>query len=1679
LATVNQVGTTGRDGRRQEIFAARYRVLGGLSAGAQGEVFLVEDMTQGSRCALKLLPAQASATHLRGEFARLTELAHPNIVRVLDAGVLGSGQAGGRAFLVTEYLAGPTLAESLPSDSPVARFTQFSHAAEALADALAYLHGRGILHGDLSPANVRCDDAGRPILIDFGLAERDPPAMVSGQQGVTGTLGFIAPEALLGERSPAGDLFALGATLYDAWAGAPPFGLGIEAVRRAWQGPPPPPSALHPGLPPAWDHLLLRLLAAAVEDRPSSAREALQDIRRMLPDRSVDVATDLAAPFPAGDPFAGVLVGRSEEEATLRRHIERLAQGAATVCVVCVAGSPGSGRHALIGRALREARLSTLSQAIDAIDIDVGECSELVARAAATVAQQSPSSLVEPAGETRERLACLVADLEQRASTRPLCLALAGSPEDEMLALAVAGNPPSGRLLLLLPCDRPTAGSGIAAIQLGPLSREAIAELVRRSAGVEAPAAVLDQLMTASAGLAGVAVLLLRTWIESIREGKPPRVEAFAGGHAMAHLLDVSFSSLSEAARAGVLQAALVVDKPLDVGEARAKDSESRAIEAEREARAAGWLDPARASLPSDAHQAALWRALAGDARLGRLARQEVGRLPAGDARLGEVQLALGERGEAAASFWQAMQAAEARMAWSKVAHFGLRARAAGGGTATNAQRLTLANALGILGRYDEALATIEGCAIRGAPDTTAKVAERKAWILGRRGDPEAARRLLEAALARLPAEGDDALLLRSRLARLLVTSGRYTDAFAIAKPALGARSAAGMAARESAVLALAYAGKLEAAEKLLGDLRAEAGQAADRVLAARVAALEGLVRQLAGRPLEAASSYRHAVTDYEQVRDLHGAAAATFNLGCTLAEIGDYGGAITAFERAIRELGRLGAVTDHALAVFNVGQLFLQLGDLDAASRAIERLRSDAETSRVDAFAGYAGLLTAELQRRRRDRPEAVRSYASSGAVFARLGMQSMAAIARLGQAETLAEQGRFAEARAGLRESEAPATLLPGATADTPLAEVLLLARARITVADPGASAAEAGALAEALAHRAGAGRSLGRLPAAWRLASLSARLFARGGDARKGAQLEFACKCFEEVKMKTPANYWPGLESEGEARLLAPNAGDGKGTAALVERSVLLEGRLRRLLRINKRLNSDLRLSRVLETIIDTVIELTDAERGFLLLKDSDGDLVVKVARNIDQTTLEGPGLSLSRSIAKQAADTGEPVITVDAAGDSRFAEHLSVSDLHLRSVLAVPLAVKGTVVGTIYVDHRLRKGVFGEDELAMVLDFAEQGAIAIENTRIISELRRREQQVQSLNRRLERELRVQEAALSDARIELKESRQAAALRYDYRQIVGQSPSMLDLFRLLDRVTDTNLPVVIEGESGTGKELVARAIHFHGPRKDKAFVSENCAAIPETLLESALFGHVRGAFTGADREARGLFAIADGGTLFLDEVADMSPGMQGKLLRVLQDGEFHRVGGERPEKADVRVVVASNRNLGRMVEDGKFRKDLFYRLSVVRLYLPPLRERREDIPILVRHFLAKFADQTGLAPKNIDPAALARLCAYAWPGNVRELENEIARAGAFAGATIGATDLSPHVQNGQDPSEVIRNEPDSLRLRQRVERLERQLIREAMGRSQGNQTKAAALLGLSRFGLQKKLRRYNLGA
>jgi DNA-binding NtrC family response regulator len=311
------------------------------------------------------------------------------------------------------------------------------------------------------------------------------------------------------------------------------------------------------------------------------------------------------------------------------------------------------------------------------------------------------------------------------------------------------------------------------------------------------------------------------------------------------------------------------------------------------------------------------------------------------------------------------------------------------------------------------------------------------------------------------------------------------------------------------------------------------------------------------------------------------------------------------------------------------------------------------------------------------------------------------------------------------------------------------------------------------------------------------------------------------------------------------------------------------------------------------------------------------------------------------------------------------------------------------------------------------------------------------------------------------------------FDHYGIIGRSRAMQEIIDRAERVADTKSTVLITGETGTGKELVARAIHHRSPQRDMPLIKVNCAAIPESLLESELFGHVRGAFTGATTTKKGKFALADGGTIFLDEIGTMSPTLQSKLLRVLQEREFEPLGSERTEKVDVRVIAASNRDLRQMVTDGKFQEDLFYRLNVIPIELPPLRERRDDIAPLVEHFVRKHAQRTGRKVERIEDGVLAALQQYDWPGNVRELENTIERAVVLsAGPVITARAISV-LGVTAPPSTGL----PSLRLRQNIEWVERETIRRALESARGVKKDAAELMGISQRALSYYLAKYRI--
>lgn len=439
------------------------------------------------------------------------------------------------------------------------------------------------------------------------------------------------------------------------------------------------------------------------------------------------------------------------------------------------------------------------------------------------------------------------------------------------------------------------------------------------------------------------------------------------------------------------------------------------------------------------------------------------------------------------------------------------------------------------------------------------------------------------------------------------------------------------------------------------------------------------------------------------------------------------------------------------------------------------------------------------------------------------------------------------------------------------------------------------------------------------------------------------------------------------------------------------------LQKLLEINKKLLQEHNIKKLLNFIMDVAIELTKAERGFIILRDTSKEKAFEVARNFEKEHVLNPEFEVSNSITEQVIKTGLPILSENAMEDERFSGYRSVTELNLYSILAVPLVSQEKILGAVYIDNRFEKSVFSQKEKNLLSSFAIQAALAIENARLLQENIEKQKKIESfnkklgqLNSKLSKKVESQQEELSDVKLILHQNKQDLASKYSYRNIIGKSQKIQDLFNIIDKISDKNIPVLIQGESGTGKELVARAIHFNSQRNKENFMSENCAAISDSLLENELFGHEKGAYTNAYNDKKGLFELADKGSLFLDEVGDMSTNMQVKLLRVLENNRIRRVGGKEEIQVNVRIISASNKILEDLVEEQTFRADLFFRLKVVQVDLPPLRERKEDIPLLVSHFLKMFAKENQTGMRKVSKKGMKNLVEYYWPGNIRELKN-----------------------------------------------------------------------------------------
>ncbi len=469
------------------------------------------------------------------------------------------------------------------------------------------------------------------------------------------------------------------------------------------------------------------------------------------------------------------------------------------------------------------------------------------------------------------------------------------------------------------------------------------------------------------------------------------------------------------------------------------------------------------------------------------------------------------------------------------------------------------------------------------------------------------------------------------------------------------------------------------------------------------------------------------------------------------------------------------------------------------------------------------------------------------------------------------------------------------------------------------------------------------------------------------------------------------------------------------------------LKALLEISQQLNSLREPEEVLENALDIAVRQLAADRGFILMKDETGEFVSAAVRNIEKARPEEVE-DISHSTVEKVLHTGKPLLTFDALSDERFDEARSVVLHEIRSIACVPLILKGELQGLIYIDSQGQKARFSRQSLHFLEAFANQAAIALENARLLSRFR-------------------EENAL------LKEEFHRI---FAFREIIGKSKAMEQVFQLIGKVLNNDATVLITGETGTGKELVARAIHYNGWRSKKPFVPVNCGAIPENLIESELFGHKKGAFTGAIADKKGLVEMADGGTLFLDEVGELPPAMQVKLLRFLQDRQFTPVGEVRPRKADVRIIAATNRDLREDIREGRFRQDLFYRLNVINIHIPPLRERKKDIPLLVKHFVDVYQKKLQKQITSVTPAAMKQLEQYPWPGNVRELENTIERA------------LVVDSDGKIDVDDLILLEEDSggtgIEAGMTLEELSRILLEKTLKATDYNKTRTAELMGVS---------------
>ncbi len=1026
-------------------------------------------------------------------------------------------------------------------------------------------------------------------------------------------------------------------------------------------------------------------------------------------------------------------------------------------------------------------------------------------------------------------------------------------------------------------------------------------------------------------------------------------------------------------------------------------------------------------------------------------------------------------------------------------------------------------------GRFDAAAQALEALGPPKDDEEAVELAIAKSKILLARGDGAGAANALDAVAEK--AKTSSALRsFQIARARTYTRAGDFAQATKLSEAASkGGRDAVTADALSVLGVALAFSGEPEKAMTTLTEAVAIAKEVDDARASGIAYGSLAIAHQRVGRVKEAREAYEAALTAGEKARDAWGLTTTRLNLAGLAKTDGDLALALVHLEAAVDMAKRAGSLIAMQQALFNLANLDLYLGRYARAAASIEKLADQRSSLSPNARAQLLGL-QAELATRMNEIDRGARLYDLCAEAWEAVARPLDAAEARLEGILTrlgaTGEAGATIDASSLMREFEALGRKLGegGFREHEALAGIvkgtLALVRGDETEARTALDEAHEKAL------------SAGAREWAWRALDARARLAAtQGATALARRDTDAALAMLEETAAKLPRDlrevFWNdprrralrqahtatmpaassnpfvggpirGIMSEARAPTITTARSSHHLGSITSMGTPMPEGdRLAAIFAITRDLARERDLDRLLQSVTDHAVGLLGAERGLIVLVNDSGDVVAHTARD---SKGEEAAQNFSRSVADRVIREGEPVIATSARDDERLAQAVSVHQLMIQSIACVPIRgapPAGKTIGALYVETRLRPGLRFREELPTLAAFADQAAIAIESARLIDENRRRAEELAETNRELEAAkerlaelLGRRTEQLATARRDLKQARAELRSHFGYAGLVGTSAAMRKLYALIDRIKDTDVPVLITGESGTGKEVIAKAVHNAGPRAKQPFLGVNCGAIPANLLESELFGHVRGAFTGADRDRKGLFREAENGSILLDEIGEMPTKMQAGLLRVLQEKTVRPVGGVKEEPCSARVIAATNRDLAQMVGEGTFREDLYYRLHVVELKVPALRDRADDIPALIDHFLTLFSARHKRERKNVERTAVRRLQAYDWPGNVRQLEHVLLNAWLLSEDNeITSDDLdlpSASTRIAAPPSEAMRGAGISTvraRTQEEYRDAEKDKILGALARCNWNRVQAAKMVGIPRRTFYRRLKEYGI--